>query len=445
MTAVRSALPPGPLNLFGAFSLFGVRHRVLDLFVRWAREYGPVVHYQAGAQHFVLLSDPDLIHNVLVRDADQFSKGRGLQAAKIVLGEGLLTSEGDLHRRQRRLIQPAFHRQRVAAYARDMVANAERMAAEWLEGATVDLHHEMMTLTLRIVAKTLFNADVDRDAHTVGAAITRAMRSIDRVMLPFAEILVKLPLPGAREALAALAALDQVIDRVIAEHRASGDVGDLLSMLLAAQDADGARMSDRQVRDEAMTIFLAGHETTANALTWTFYLLSQHPDVAQTLRAELARTLGGRAPTADDLPNLPYTRMVVAEAMRLYPPAWTIGRRALTEYPLGPYRAPKGSIILISQWVMHRDPRFWPDPERFDPLRWTPEAQAARPRFAYFPFSAGPRICIGESFAWTEAILVLATLAQRWAPRHVPGHVVEPEPLVTLRPKHGMRMILVPA
>jgi cytochrome P450 len=409
-----------------------------------ARDYGDVARFGNGAQEFFLLSHPDYVRDVLVTHHADFMKGRGLQRAKRLLGEGLLTSEPPLHRRQRRLAQPAFHRQRVAAYASLMVDYAERLQRErWREGRPLDVAQEMMHLTLSVVGQTLFGAETEAEAEEVGEAVTETMRSFTRFMLPFAELLDRLPLPSTRRFLRAKARLDAIIYRIIEERRASGeDRGDLLSMLLQAQDeeGDGGRMTDEQLRDEAMTIFLAGHETTANALTWAWLLLSQNPEAERRLHEELDAVLGGRAATAEDLPRLAYTEMVLAEAMRLYPPAWVLGRRALKDYEVAGYRVPAGSIVIMSQYVMHRDPRYFPDPERFVPERFAPEARAARPQFAYFPFGGGPRRCIGEGFAWMEGVLVLATLARRWRLRLAPGHPVETQPVVTLRPRHGMRM-----
>jgi cytochrome P450 len=307
------------------------------------------------------------------------------------------------------------------------------------------MHTEMMRLTLGIVAKTLFDADVDSEAGEIGSAMTRAFESFNYAMLPFTEYLERLPLPVVRRFNAARDRLDKTIFRMIGERRAGGeDRGDLLSMLLMAQDTegDGTGMSDAQLRDEALTIFLAGHETTANALTWTWYVLSQHPDVEARLHAEIDSALGGRRPMFEDLQNLPYTRMVLSESMRLYPPAWAIGRRALKSFNALGYEVSAGSVVLMSQYIMHRDERFFPEPERFDPERWTAESQAQRPKFSYFPFGGGARVCIGEQFAWMEGILLLATIAQQWRMRLEPGHVVDIQPLITLRPKYGMRMTL---
>ena len=301
----------------------------------------------------------------------------------------------------------------------------------------------MMRLTLAIVAKTLFDADVTGEAEAIGQALTTTMESWRQLMLPFAEVLEKLPLPAFRRFRGARDRLDATIYRIIEERRADPtDRGDLLSMLMAAQDSegDGTSMSDLQLRDELMTLFLAGHETTANLLTWTWYLLSQHPEVESRLHEELDKVLTGKLPEADDVPQLTYTEQVLAESMRLYPPAWIIGRRTLQDYEISSYRLPVNTLILISPFIIHRDARYHPDPLRFDPERWTPEAKTARPRFSYFPFGGGSRQCIGEAFAWMEGVLLVATLAQHWRMRLVPGHPVAPRPLVTLRPKFGMKM-----
>ncbi|HZB44448.1 MAG TPA: cytochrome P450, partial [Pyrinomonadaceae bacterium] len=415
-----------------------------------ARQYGDVAQFRIGPQKAFLLSHPDHVRDVLVTHHERFHKGRALQRSKRLLGEGLLTSEGAHHRRQRRIAQPAFHRQRVASYGAVMVEYAARAAERWREGRTLDISEEMMRLTLAIAGKTLFDADVEQhDADEVGAALTEVMELFGYLMLPYSELLEKLPfpLPPVVRFQRARKRLDAVIYRIIDERRRSGgDRGDLLSMLLLAEDEEdaGARMSNEQVRDEVMTLFLAGHETTANLLAWTWYLLSQHPEVEARLHAELDAVLtGGRLPTVEDIPALRYTEMVVAETMRLYPPAWTVGRLAIADHEAGGYLIPKGSLVLLSQYVVHRDPRFFPDPERFDPERFTPEAKEARPPFAYFPFGGGVRRCIGEGFAWMEATLVVATLARRWRMRLAPGHTVRPAPRITLRPsKEGVVMTL---
>jgi cytochrome P450 len=440
-----SEFPAGPTARYPFQFLVEVARNPLAMMIAMAGEYGDIAHYKIGPQHLFLFNHPDLIRDVLVTNQKNFHKSRGLERAKRLLGNGLLTSEGEFHLRQRRLAQPAFHRQRIATYAATMTDFAGRTRSQWKNAATVDMHTEMMRLTLGIVAKTLFDADVDSEAAEIGGAMTAAFESFNYAMLPFTEYLDRLPIPTVRRFNAARDRLDRTIYRMIAERRAGGeDRGDLLSMLLLAQDTegDGTGMSDTQLRDEALTIFLAGHETTANALTWTWYLLSQHPEVETRLHAELDTALGGRLPAFEDLQRLPYTRMVLAESMRLFPPAWAIGRRAVYEFEAGGFTVPAGSVVLMSQYIMHRDPRFFPDPERFDPERWTPQAQTERPKFSYFPFGGGARVCIGEQFAWMEGILLIAAIAQQWRMRLAPGHIVDLQPLITLRPKYGMRMTL---
>ncbi|MCX7789625.1 MAG: cytochrome P450 [Chloroflexaceae bacterium] len=441
----RISSTPGPSRSLPGATLLAFQRDPIGFVSALAAEYGDIVRFRLGSQPTLLLSNPDHIRDVLVTSSKNFAKGRALQRAGRLLGEGLLTSEGEFHRRQRRLVAPAFHRQRIAAYGERMACLAEAHQARWRPGQTVDMAAEMMRLTLRIAGDTLFGADTDATAAEVAAAMHDLLELFVLVPLPFSETLERLPLPSVRRFHAARERLDRIIYDLIARRRACGeDRGDLLSMLLAARDVegDGSGMSDRQVRDEALTIFLAGHETTANALAWTFYLLSQHPEVAARLRAELDAALGGRAPTVADLPRLGYAEMVFAEALRLYPPAWIIGRRALQPFSLGGEEFAAGTIVLMSQWVVHHDPRHYPDPYRFDPERFRPEARAARHRFAYFPFGGGPRICIGESFAWMEGTLVLATLARRWQPALLPGHPVALQPTITLRPRHGLRMRL---
>jgi cytochrome P450 len=438
---------PGPKTLWPFGHAYSFRRDSLGFLTRLMREYGDVACFKAGPQHVYLLSHPDYVRDVLVTHHARFHKGRALQRAKRLLGEGLLTSEGEFWRRQRRLAQPAFHRQRINSYGRVMIEHAERVCARWRDGETLDISEEMMRLTLAVVGKTLFDADVESDADEVGGALNEVMNLFGYLMIPFSELLEKLPLPPQRRFLRARARLDAVVYRIIEEHRRTGtDRGDLLSMLLLAVDEEGDRtgMTNEQLRDEAMTIFLAGHETTANALTWAWYLLAQNPEAEARLHEELDALLeGGRAPTSEDASALRYTEMVVAETMRLYPPAWAIGRLAIEDHEVGGYQIPRGSLVLVSQYIMHRDARFFPDPERFLPERWTPEAKAARPQFSYFPFGGGPRRCIGEGFAWMEATLILATLARRWRARTLPGHKVEMQPRITLRPgKGGVPMTL---
>ena len=437
--------PPGPRQVFPLAGLFEYRRGPLPYLQKLARQFGDVTYFRLGPQPAFFLNHPDYIKKVLVTSNQSFMKGLALQRAKRLVGEGLLTSEGEIHRRQRRLAQPAFHRARIASYAEIMAGYAAQTSERWRDGETLDISEEMMRLTLGIVGKTLFDADVVSDAKDVGEAMTVIVDLFNIITIPFFELVEKFPVPQLRRFDRAKGRLDSIIYRLIEERRRSRvDRGDLLSMLLLAQDieGDGGHMSDAQLRDEVMTIFLAGHETTANALTWTWYLLSQNPDAETKLHAEVDEVLGGHSPSFENVSQLRYTEMVLAESMRLFPPAWAVGRLALDDVEIGGYVVPKRSLVLMSQFVMHRDARFFPDPERFEPERWTEAARESRPQFAYFPFGGGPRRCIGEGFAWMEGILVLAALAQQWRMRLVPDHPVALKPAITLRPKHGMRMIV---
>jgi cytochrome P450 len=436
--------PPGPRGLpFAHLPAF--RRDPIRFLERLHDRYGDVARFRIGPRRLYLLAHPDQVRDVLVTRHRNFIKSRALQRARVILGQGLLTSEGEMHLRQRRMAQPAFHRERIAALGETMVAYAARAGAGWRPGAELDMAREMNRLTLAIAGKTLFGADVEREADEIGAALNDALNAFKRLTNPLGAILDRLPLPQTLRVWRASERLDATIYRMIEERRRSGeDRGDLLSMLLAARDeeGDGGAMTDLQLRDEALTLFLAGHETTANALAWSWHLLALNPAAEARLHAEVD-ALGEAPPRADDLARLPFTRAVLAESMRLYPPAWAIGRQPLEAFEAGGYRVRAGTVVLMSPWVTHRDPRWFPDPERFDPDRWTPENEAKLPRYAYFPFGGGPRKCIGEGFAWTEGILVLATLARRWRLRHAPGAEVGRQPLITLRPT-GLRMIAEP-
>ncbi len=436
--------PPGPVSYLSINHAIHMRRNMVGYLHRIQRQYGDLSYIRVAMRHLYILCDPALIQDVLIADHRLFRKSYALQMAKRILGEGLLTSEGESHRRQRRLIQPAFHRQRIHAYGDIMVGYADRMARHWHHGETVDVAGEMMKVTLSIVAKTLFDAEVESEADEIGEAVTDVLEMFLRVTTPFAEFVNRLPLPSNRRFEQAKARLDSTIYRVIRERRALGvDRGDLLSILLSAQDEDdGTVMSDQQVRDEAITLFLAGHETTAIALTWAWYLLATHPEAEARLHEELDEVLGGRLPTVDDMPRLEYARRVFTEAMRLYPPVYTLGREALEPYQLGDYLVPRGAMIIIPQYVVHRNPKYYEQPEAFMPERWTPEMQESLPRFAYFPFGGGPRVCAGENFAWMEGILLLAVVAQRWRLTLAPGQTGDMRALITLRPKNGMRMVL---
>lgn len=441
-----AAYPPGPPSRFPGAHLLAFRRQALAFLCHVSRTYGDVASFRLGPERVVLVTHPDAIRDVLVTHHRAFIKARRGDVSKQFLGEGLLNSEGDVHHRQRHLMQPAFYRQRLAQYAAVMTAYGTRLRQQWQAGETLDIAQAMARVTLAIAGKTLFAVDIEAEAKDIGAAITTLLQFSSRFNLPFAELFMKLPLPSNARLRRAQQYLDTTIYRMIHERRAHGnDTGDVLSLLLGAPEAasEATGMTEKQVHDEALTLLLAGHETTAVALTWTWYLLSQHPEVAAKLHAELATVLDGRVPTDADLPHLSYTRMVFTEALRLYPPAWMMTRRTLVEYKLGGYTLPAGTFIMLSPYVTHHDARFFPNPEVFDPERWAAPAATHHPKLVYFPFGGGPRQCIGEGFAWMEGLLLLATLAQHWQMRLVPGHPVAPHPLVTLRPRYGMPMTLV--
>ena len=428
---------PGPSSWPPGASFLKFRRNPIRFFEDTHQRYGDIAKFHFGPQAVYLVSHPDWIEDVLVTSAKKFQKGVALQRAKRLLGEGLLTSEGQQHLKQRRTIQPLFHRQQVQRFAGAMVKHAARWRDSISAGATIDMTDQMAALTLAIVGETLFSSNVQADADEVRDALTAAVQSFGIAFLPGLEYFEKLPLPVFVRVRKARERLDKVIHRVIAERRrgASVEAPDLVSMLLAARDPENPSepgMSDEQIRDEAMTIFLAGHETTANAMAWTWYLLSQSTGVETKLHDELARILDGRTPSVEDVPKLEYTRAIIAESMRLYPPAWTMGRRAMEPHTIGGHAIEPGALVIISQWIAHHDPRWWDAPNDFKPERW--QLPAPRPKYAYFPFGGGSRICIGESFAWTEAILLLATIAQRW--RFTANQAPELEPRITLRPKH---------
>jgi cytochrome P450 len=408
--------------------------RLLDI----AASAGDVGRIRLPLFDAYFLNHPDLVWDVLATNARRFMKGPTIQASKRVLGESLLTTEGDVHRSRRRLIQPTFHHDRIAGYADAMVDLAEGWADRRREGEPVDLHREMSALTLSIVGRTLFAEEVgEGSASEIGRALTEVLAQFGRIFSPLLPITERLPIPSTIRFRRARETFDRTIAAMIAERRARGPGGDdVLSLLLRARD-EGIVLGDGEVRDEAVTLFLAGHETTAVALTWTWYLLSENPEAAERLRAELAGELGGRRASAADLDRLPYTDAVLRESMRVFPPAWGIGRRALEEHVAGGYRIPAGAVVAVSPFLLHRDPRWWRDPERFAPERWLVE-DARRPRHAYIPFGGGPRMCIGEGFASMEARLLIATIARRWRFEHDPSHRVELQPVVTLRPRTGM-------
>jgi cytochrome P450 len=436
--------PPAPRGLPLIGNTAGLRHDAPGVLLQGARQYGPVVQYWFVVWRVYAINHPDGAKRILQDNNRNYNKDVvDYVLLRYFLGQGLLTSDGDSWLRQRRLMQPAFHRPRIAGFASLMTDEAQTTLAEWegssKSGETLDVFASMMRLTLRIVCRALFSTDIEQETNIIGTAFTELNRRITRYSyFPFPPLSV--PTPGNRKIAESASMLQRVVDGIIARRRRDNvEHDDLLSMLLHAQDADtGERMSDQQVRDEVTTLLLAGHETTANALSWTWYLLAQHPEAEAKLRAELDSVLGGRLPTMDDLERLPYNRMVIEEALRLYPPAWLISRNAMAEDEICGYRIPAHAYILLSTYTIHRHPDFWEHPDTFDPERFTPERVAARPRYAYFPFGGGPRQCIGNTFALTEAQLILATIAQRCRLALVPGHKVSTEALITLRPRDGI-------
>ena len=443
-------LPPGlrrPLHRYlrRPWANFG---DPIPLFEHLHARFGRIACYRFMGKLIVFVNDPEWINEILINQAGSFVKERTLRRMKILLGEGLITSDDPIHMRQRRIAAPAFHRQRIAGYAGQMVTNAVTLRDSWSDGEELDISAAMMRLSLQIIARTLFDQEVTPEVLSVADEVNTIMGLYNfLVAFPKLESVLHWPIPGVMQFRRSRARLDAIVQRMIADRRAlTRDElerrNDLMSMLIAAQDEDASRMTDEQVRDEAMTIFLAGYETVANSLAWTWYLLSQNPDARERMEREVDDVLGGRAATLEDLPSLRYTEMVFAESMRLYPPAWAMGRAATRAVQLGEYRLPPGTHIFFSQYVIHRSPEYWAEPLEFRPERHTPEAKAARPRFVYFPFGGGRRQCIGESFAWMEGVLALATIAQRWRMEFVPRFPVVPQAKITLRPKFPLMVKL---
>jgi cytochrome P450 len=455
----------------------------IKMLTQISRTYGDISHFKLGKRHVYFINNPEFIEKILVRDQKYFIKSRGLQLSKRLLGEGLLTSEGEFHDRQRKIIQPAFHPNRIKTYGGVMTGYAEEMCRRWGDGAVLDIHKEMMQVTSAIISKAVLGSDIQQHLRNGGNnsndsdALLTSMEYLNRLQMPFGELIERIPiLPLNKGFKAAKNELDSIVYSMIGAHKSDergrtdddeSKNSDLLFTLLHAQDPEAGigKMSDSQLRDEVMTIFLAGHETTANALTWTFYLLSQYPEVESRVYDELSSVLGVvvdgnddnnsggtsastssalRTPTVDDVPRLEYVEKVFREAMRLFPPAWAIGRQVVgdDDYAIDKYAVSPGSIILMSQYVMHHYPRYFTDPELFYPDRWTKQFKSSLPRFSYFPFGGGVRGCIGEPFAWMEGILLIATVCSQWKMRHAPTHTVDLKPLITLRPKHGMVMKL---
>lgn len=434
--------PPGPKPKFliGNMPLAGPDP--LSIFSAWAQEFGDIFYYRAAWLHVYFLNHPDLIEEVLVRNPRNFLKDRVVRNSRWFFGQGLLTSEGDFWLRQRRLSAPAFHRERISSYATIMTDYTEQMLASWRDGETRDIHQEMMRLTLQIVVRALFNVEAEQ-AGQISSAMNFVMRNATGIRMLFPPMARFLPTPQMIRFRRAVWRLDETVFGIISKRRVNQeDSGDLLSMLMQAQDDDGTRMSNEQLRDEVLTFLLAGHETTALTLTWTWHLLAQHPEVEGKLREELDRVLGNRVPSFTDLPALNYCERVIKESMRLYPPAWSLARTVIADFKLRSYTIPAGANVVMSQWIMHRNPKYFPDSEKFDPDRWESDGAKKLPRFAYFPFGGGPRQCIGAAFAAIEATLLLATVARRFRLVGLADHLVVPVPSFTLRPRYGIKMAL---
>ncbi len=443
--ATPATRPPGPKGTRVMGVMRDFNRDSLGFIERVRREYGDIVWMRFLYVPALFLYHPNEIEYVLSTSPKNFNKSMSLRSNffQRLVGNGLITSQGEEWKRQRRLSSPAFHRERIATYAGTMVDYTSRLIANWHDGDARDIHRDMMRLTLEIVVRCLFSADVSSDVDEVGATLKELVK-------PFASQATlkwilnnRLPTPYHFRFHALARKIDHVVYRIIGERRASPkDEGDLLSMLLAARDEDGSQMDDRQLRDEVMTLFLAGHETTALTLAWTWYLLATHPEVEKKFHAELGEVLNGRNATVTDLPHLKYTEQIVKESMRLYPPAYGLGREAIDDCEIGGYHVPAGTQVFMFQWATQRDARFFDEPLAFKPDRWSPEFEARLPKYAYFPFGGGPRACIGASFAMMEIILVLATIGQKFRLELIADHPVEIYPAMSLRPRGGVRVAI---
>lgn len=412
-----------------------------------APTYGDVVRWRFGPLRVFVANSPEMIHDVLVTNASAYHKSVTTKSVmRPLLGNGLFVNDGDSWKKQRKLVSPAFHHKRIATYADLMVRYAEEVAHKWQDGAEIDLEEYMTEYTMHVVSKSLFDAEVSGEAAELRGVIEEILTAVDKRLMTLFPTPMWMPTAEIRRYKAAIARLDQLIYRLIEDRRTGktgqniDDKGDALSMLMLSQDEDGSQMNNKQVRDEVMTLFGAGHETTSRALTWTWYLLSQHPEIEQRFHEELQTVLGGRTPMMDDLSKLTYTEQIVKESMRLYPPAWTTTRQAGEDTTLGGEPVKENQVVIINIWGVHHNPQYYPNPWAFDPERFTPEREKALPKSAYIPFGNGPRVCIGNAFAMMEAKLALAVLGQRFSLSLKAGHPVEPQDKFTLRPKYGMLM-----
>jgi cytochrome P450 len=442
--------PPAPKDLLPYALAWKFLRDPLKTLTTLSQTYGYISYFKFGKLNIYFLNHPNYIEDVLVTNHKNFIKSRGLQISKRLLGSGLLTSEGDYHDKQRRLIQPTFYPKRIKSYTEVMIKKTLNLCDNWKEGSVVDIHQEMTRLTLEIISKAVLGYDIKPGDDEIGDSLLTCMKYFNRLLMPFGELIEKIPiLPINKGFQKAKKNLDSIVFRMINEHKMKLEKNDekdndLLFTLLKSQydSTDIGKMTDQQLRDEIMTIFLAGHETTANALTWTFYLLSEHPAIDARLQKEIYSIFDNKTNIVsfDDIEKLEYTTKVLTESMRLYPPSWALGRQAINDCKIGKYIIPSGSIILMSQYVMHRNPLYFPEPNTFYPDRWTDEFKKNLPRFSYFPFGGGIRSCVGEPFAWMEAILITAIINRLWKMNSIPSNKVVLKPLATLRPKYGMRM-----
>ncbi len=438
--------PPGPSQLLPNQIITKFTRKPIETLLEFSKKYGDICHFGVGKSgHAYLLFNPDHIENVLVNNPDNFLKTRVLQVSKKVLGEGLVTSDGEYHHRQRKLILPNFYPKQIQEYSQTMVDSCQNMTKEWKSGQVIDAQKEMTKVALSIICRTTLASNIDHETEEkVGKALPILQDYVIRRLMPFGELLEKLSfLPLPKKFHHAMNTMNGIVYGMINERRKSGAYGkDLISRLLLARDDNNTPMTDIQLRDQVFTIFLAGHETTSTALTWTFYLLSQNPEIEETLYREVKSVLGDAFPTAQDIPKLQYAEKVIRESLRIYPPVWTISRQAINDHSLGKYTIPSGSLVIMSQYVMHHNEKYFEEPERFNPDRWTENFIRSMPRFCYFPFGGGIRSCVGESFSWMEGVLLLCMIVRSWKMVHVPQHKVVLNPRVTLTPKYGMKMKL---
>lgn len=434
--------PPGPKGMPLIGSLFDFMKDRLGFLKMVREEFGDFAYFKLGPRHIYFINNPEFIENILVKDNRKFIKSKVLQRAKIIVGEGLLTSEKEKHLKNRRAIQPLFHNKAIPSYADIMVRETRELTEKWSGGNTIDLHNEMMKLTQTIVVKTLFGTELGGKTQELVKSLNYIMGMFPKIMMPFSELLDYLPIPSMNRLRKEMKFLDRTIYNLVNERRKTGDEkNDLLNVLLNTRDEEGNEFfSDKQIRDEIITFFIAGQETTSNSLCWTYYLLSQNPEYEELLLKEIDKVPGERPPTIDNINQLGIAENIFREALRMYPPAWVVARRATEDYEINGYTIPANSDIYMSQYVVHHDSRFFEYPYKFRPDRW--DAESKLPRFAYFPFGGGPRRCIGEPFAYMEAVLIIAVISRKWKLELQPDFRVEMEPFITIRPKYGMKMVL---